>query len=125
MAHTATGARPHILIVEDEPLIRWNAEVVLAAAGFTILSAPHAAAALLLLVGRSDIAVVFSDIAMPGPHDGAELAVMVHARWPAIGIVLTSGHERRLPLGLGERARFIAKPYRDDELIAAISGVMG
>lgn len=123
MADGAPGDRPLVLIVEDEPLIRWNAESALLQAGFAILSAGNAAEALAVLESRRDIGVVFSDIAMPGSHDGAALAAMVRTRWPPIGIVLTSGHDRQLPAGLIERARFVGKPYRDADVIEAIMSV--
>jgi DNA-binding NtrC family response regulator len=125
MADGAPGNRPLVLIVEDEPLIRWNAESALTQAGFAVLSAANADEALVLLESRRDIAVVFSDVAMPGTHDGAALVAAVRRRWPPIGIVLTSGHDRHLPASLTERARFISKPYRDAELVEAIESVTG
>ena len=124
MADGPPENRPLVLIVEDEPLIRWNAETALAQAGFAVLSAASADEALVLLESRSDIGVVFSDVAMPGSHDGATLVVLVRMRWPPIGIVLTSGHDRHLPTSLTERARFISKPYRDIDLVEAIAYVL-
>jgi CheY-like chemotaxis protein len=121
----ASTERPLVLIVEDEPLIRWSAESVLERAGFATLGAANADEAIDLLNGRSDIRAVFSDVAMPGSCDGRRLATVVRERWPPIGIVLTSGHNRGLPDGLADRARFIAKPYRDAELLEAITSVMG
>ena len=43
--------------------------------------------ALSILENRSDIALLFSDIQMPGSMDGLKLAYAVHARWPAIKII--------------------------------------
>ena len=125
MGHAVSAERPLVLIVEDEPLIRWNAESVLAAAGFPTLSASNADEAIALLEKRSDIRVVFSDVAMPGSRDGSELVMMIRTRWPPIGIVLTSGHDRHLPATLDERARFISKPYRAIDVVEAIESVTG
>jgi len=124
MGGAALADRPVVLIVEDEPLIRWSAEAALTGAGFDLLSAANADEALALLTSHDHIRVVFSDINMPGSQDGAALVRVTRARWPAIGIVLTSGHDRRLPACLGDRALFISKPYRDGELIEAIRSVL-
>jgi DNA-binding NtrC family response regulator len=123
MADGATEKRPLVLIVEDELLIRWHAEIALRQAGFAVLCAASADEALVLLESRTDIGVVFSDVAMPGSHDGAALVVLIRTRWPPIGIVLTSGHDRYLPSSLTERARFLSKPYRDADLVEAIESV--
>ena len=81
---------------------------------------PRADEALPILEGRSDIAVVFTDIHMPGRLDGRALAFEVKRRWPGIGLLVTSGdlgtREPRLPDG----SRFLAKPYSDVDLIAGV-----
>ncbi len=113
-----------VLVVEDEMLIRLNAESVLEAAGFVVLSTTSAAAAINILQGRDDVSVLFSDIAMPGDFDGNRLAEVVRAEWPPIGIVLTSGQFRGLPIGMTDRARFLPKPYLDTDMITAIRSVL-
>ena len=68
---------------------------MLSDAGFDVIEAGNADEALKLLTDISDIRVVFTDVEMPGRIDGFELADLVEARWPGIGVVVTSG--RRLP----------------------------
>ena len=55
--------------------------------------------------------VLFTDIRMPGPMDGLELAHRVRERWPWIAIIVASGNvfvgRDQLPDG----ARFLPKPY--------------
>ncbi|WP_422000689.1 response regulator [Reyranella sp.] len=123
MSRGASGSKPVVLIVEDEPLIRWSAELALAEAGFSFLSAANAEEAIGWLERRDDIVIVFSDVAMPGERDGVVLAAMVRASRPHIGIVLTSGHFEKLPADIGPPARFLPKPYSDSELISAIAEV--
>jgi DNA-binding NtrC family response regulator len=124
VAHAAPEDRPLVLIVEDEPLIRWNAEIALEQAGFPFVSTASADEALGVLERRTDILVLFSDVAMPGERDGAALVTIVRGRWPVIGIVLTSGHDRKLPGCLCERACFLPKPYRNTALVDAIESVL-
>ena len=80
-----------ILIVEDELLIRLNAVEMIEVAGFEVLEAASADEAIAILEGRFDIAVVFTDIQMPGTMDGLKLAAAVRDLWPPIMIVVTSG----------------------------------
>jgi len=116
---------PHatVLLVEDEILVRWATAAVLREAGYQVLDVETADEALPILEGRSDIAVVFTDINMPGDMDGQALAFEVKRLWPCIGLLVTSGdvrtREPRLPAG----SRFLAKPYSDVDLIAGVNAL--
>ncbi len=92
--------RAIILLVEDEVLVRWATATVLREAGYQVLDVERADEALSILERRSDIAVVFTDINMPGRLDGRALAFEVKRRWPAIGLLVTSG-DRREPANRG------------------------
>ena len=69
--------RPVVLIVEDEFLIRMDAVDMVKAAGFDVVEAGNADEAILILEGRFDITVVFTDIQMPGSMDGLKLAAAI------------------------------------------------
>jgi CheY-like chemotaxis protein len=105
------GRRPVILVVEDEFLLRMDAAEMVAAAGFAVVEAANADEAIEILETRSDIAVVFTDIQMPGTMDGLRLARAVRGRWPPIKIVATSGHLTVAETDLPEGGRFLPKPY--------------
>lgn len=105
-----------VLVVEDDMLIRLNAVSLVEAAGFKALEAADADEAIVLLEARTDIAVVFTDIQMPGSMDGLKLAAAVRDRWPPIKIVATSGHFKSLEGLLPEGGRFLAKPYSGAEV---------
>jgi CheY-like chemotaxis protein len=83
-----------ILVVEDEALIRLWATDLLEENGFSVLEAKDADAALKILESRPDVKLLFTDVQMPGSLNGMELAREVHARWPHILLVITSGRER-------------------------------
>src|SRR5213080_3824427 len=80
-----------VLVVEDEMLLRMRAINMVEDAGFTAVEAVDADEAVAILESRSDIALLFTDIQMPGSMDGLKLAHAVHERWPAIKIILVSG----------------------------------
>jgi len=75
--------RAVILVVEDELLIRMNAVEMIEEA-FEVVEAGNADEAIVILEGRLDVAVVFTDIQMPGSMDGLKLAAVVRLRWPPI-----------------------------------------
>jgi CheY-like chemotaxis protein len=52
--------------------------------GFVAIEAANADEAVRILESRSDIAIVFTDIDMPGSMDGMRLAVAIRDRWPPI-----------------------------------------
>jgi CheY-like chemotaxis protein len=105
------GARPRLLIVEDDLLVRTLAVEMAEAAGFSALEAADADEAIRILQTRPGIQVVLTDIDMPGSLDGLELAQAICHRWPPIQVVVTSGKMRPAADELPERSRFIPKPY--------------
>ena len=111
-----------ILVVDDEQIVRMGAVDMLEEAGHRVIEADSADAAILILEGRDDIDIVFSDVRMPGTMDGLRLLHVIRKRWPPIRLVLTSGTPipglDHLPSG----SRFIPKPYNNADLLSALSG---
>ncbi|BAT58045.1 blue-light-activated protein [Variibacter gotjawalensis] len=110
-----------ILIVEDEPLLRMAAVDMVENAGYDSVEAANATEAISILEKRTDIRVVLSDIDMPMGIDGMRLAALIRDRWPPIEIILVSGHVRAPDLQLPARTVFFSKPYREDDVVAAIN----
>lgn len=109
-----------VLIVEDEPLLRMDAVDFLEDAGFEVIEAAHADEAIRILRSRQDIAVMFTDIEMPGSMDGIKLAYIVRNGWPPVTIVITSGRVVPAQCDLPDNVLYLKKPYRPDEVIAAV-----
>jgi CheY-like chemotaxis protein len=114
-----------VLIVEDELLLRELAVELVEEAGFVALQAGDAEEAVALLEAHSDIAVLFTDINMPGSMDGLELAHAVHDRWPAIKILVASGQIRPKPSDLPSNSVFLGKPYGGEAVIARLRSLVG
>src|SRR6476620_885131 len=110
MASTPVGSPTNVL-VED--------------AGFTAVEAVNADEALSILEARSDIALLFSDIQMPGSMDGLKLAHAVHARWPSIKIILVSGHVNLSDADKPADSRFFGKPLVVKQMIAELQAMIG
>lgn len=109
-----------VLIVEDEPLIRFTTLDALEEVGHVVLEAANADEALVLLRSRTDVDVVFTDVNMAGSMDGIQLAQRVRALRPETGIIITSGVVRLDPMLLPAGTRFLPKPYRHDMVLSAI-----
>lgn len=114
-----------VLIVEDEFLLRMHAAETIADAGFEVVEAASAREAIVILEARMDIAVVFTDIQMPGSMDGLMLAAAIRGRWPPIKIVATSGFVGVGQNDLPEGSRFLQKPYRPEQIVATLRELTG
>ena len=112
--------RPIVLVVEDEPLVRMLAADILEDADMEVVEASTAPGALAILERRHDIVALFTDIDMPGGMNGLQLAGIVHARWPHIAIVVTSGVTRLGVDDLPGAGIFIAKPYASSAPVRVI-----
>ena len=115
----------NVLVVEDEMVLRLRAVDIVEDAGFTAVEAVNADQALAILESRSDIALLFSDIQMPGSMDGLTLAHAVHARWPSIKIVLVSGQVKLSDSDRPADSRFFGKPLEMKEMIAELQEMVG
>lgn len=114
-----------ILVVEDEMLLRMRAVDMVEDAGFTPVEAVDADEAVAILESRSDIALLFTDIQMPGSMDGLKLAHAVHERWPPIKIILVSGQLKLTNTEIPADSRFFGKPLEAREMIAEMRNMIG
>ena len=114
-----------VLIVEDDMVLRMLAVDMVTDAGYTPLEALDAAEAFVILESRTDIALMCTDIQMPGKIDGVGLAHAVHERWPTIKIIVVSGQLDLPHLDLPPRSRFIGKPLNAGEVIAEMREMIG
>jgi two-component system, response regulator PdtaR len=113
-----------LLVVEDNAIIRGAAVAVLQHAGYEPLEADCAANAVIALIARPDVKLVFTDVTMPGPMDGAQLSRFIRCRWPQLPMIVTSGNFRSGDHHLPDRVPFIEKPYEPSTLLRAISGML-
>jgi two-component sensor histidine kinase/DNA-binding NarL/FixJ family response regulator len=120
-----TSAPTNVLVVEDEMILRMRAVDIVEDAGFTAVEAVNADQALAILEARSDIALLFSDIQMPGTMDGLKLAHAVHERWPAIKIILVSGQVKLTDADRPANSLFIGKPLDVKEMVVELQAMLG
>jgi len=87
-----TSRKQVILVVEDEPIIRFGLALHLEESGFQVIEAESAADAIAILQEPSCIVnLVFSDVRMPGELDGIGLSRWIFENRPNIAVILASG----------------------------------
>jgi len=112
-----SGGTETILVVEDDARVRRVTVSRLQTLGYTVIEATNGIDALQIMEDGLDVALLFSDVAMPGMN-GDELARKVRERWPSVSILLTSGFsepraaEKEIEAGAG----WLKKPYTASEM---------
>jgi two-component system, response regulator PdtaR len=113
---------PVILVVEDDNLLRRASVRILMAAGYKVLEAASTAEAIALLEDNPSVAVLFTDIIMPGMN-GFKLADLALRRWPGLRVLFTTTREKLRDVddqpGLLPGI-ILLKPYDSRELETAI-----
>lgn len=104
-----------VLLVDDEPGVRFALTEVLHDSGYRVICASSGAEALAALDG---VDVVVTDLAMPG-MDGLELVSQIAARTPALPVILLTAHgsEHMVRIASSRGAcGCLSKPFDIDEI---------
>ena len=112
-----------VLAVDDDALVLVNTAAMLEDLGHRVFEAASGRQALEILSRESQIDLVITDQAMPG-MTGFQLAEIVKARWPDIGIILATGYAELTP-GTGAALPRLSKPFRQRELAETIRRWLG
>lgn len=121
---TRSSYRPHILVVDDESMIREMLQEVIESAGYECSVAGSGEDALEILA-RRDTDIVITDIMMPG-ISGIELLLRVKENYSSDVIVITGytdeyGYEEILKKGASD---FMSKPFHLRELVIRLRYVL-
>ncbi|CAN5401994.1 hypothetical protein BH09PSE3_BH09PSE3_28110 [soil metagenome] len=108
-----------VLVVEDEVLIRLLISDELRDTGLTVVEAGNASEALSYLASDPSVALVFTDVNMPGEMDGLALARQIARDYPAVKILVTSGHLH--PTEGVQNIPLITKPYNLRDTVTRIT----
>ncbi len=121
------GQGETILVVEDDARLRQVTVQRLISLGYEVREAASGRAALEALAEHDGIALLFTDIIMPGGMSGPELAAAVREKHPGVKVLYTSGYAaeaaaQRSLLGPGEA--LLPKPYRRSELAVQLRRIL-
>jgi CheY-like chemotaxis protein len=108
-----------VLVVDDEPQIRELCIRLLGRLGYHVLAARDGQAALELLAETPGVALVLTDMVMPG-MGGSELLSVLTERGSPIRVVLMSGYSAELVASGRDGVPFLAKPFTVGELAETV-----
>jgi CheY-like chemotaxis protein len=91
-AAPGAGAAGRLLLVDDEAMVRETLTLELEEAGYAVLAAADAGAALAALEAGAAVDILVTDLTMPGGMDGLGLIREARARQPGLPAVLLTGY---------------------------------
>jgi len=117
------GGHETILLVEDEPVLRELARLILADYKYEVLEAGTGSEALRIFDQRNgEIDLLLTDMVMPEGMSGRELADSLRSRKPELKVIYTSGYSADVMGGELNRRdiRFLQKPYPPPQLAQTV-----
>jgi len=108
-----------VLVVDDEPAVRFTLREVLVERGHTVVEAASGAAALDLLEG---VSAAVTDLAMPG-MDGLALLAAIRDKDPSLPVILLTAHGSEKVAVQAMKAGaydYAAKPFDIDEIVTVV-----
>ena len=115
-----------VLVVEDEQAVRTLTIEMLRELGYVPLEAATAQAALTLLDTHPEIALLLTDVIMPGMN-GRQLADEAQKARPGLAVLFTTGYTRNAIVHHGvldPGVQVLIKPYSLDTLASKLSEVL-
>ena len=115
-----TGER--ILVVEDNPLVGQMASTMLSSMGYSPVVVIDASSAIAELERPNPVALLLTDVLLPGGMTGFDLARQARRRWPELRILFMSGFAdpSLVPDDFRTTTKLLAKPFRLAQLSEAI-----
>ncbi len=123
---SADAARLHVLVVDDEPLVREATRRCMESGGFRVTCASDGKAACERFE-PGQFALVLMDMAMPG-MSGAECFAELRRSDPSVKVILVTGYTQQADAQACLEAGacgLVAKPYRRVELLDAARRALG
>jgi CheY-like chemotaxis protein len=115
-----------VLVVEDEAAMRATSVEALLELGYSVRQAKDGAEALRVLAEHSDVALLFTDVVLPG-MTGRELADEAERRHPGLKILYTTGYTRNAIVHGGRLdpgVELLSKPFTTDQLARKVRSVL-
>lgn len=121
------GRRKVLVVEDDEEMVNIVART-LAAGGYDVIWARDGSDALKLLTEQDQqIALIVTDVVLPG-MSGPELVAKVSEHHPTAAVIYVSAYDEDAVRGHGvnpDTMAFLPKPYEPDDLLRMISDVTG
>jgi DNA-binding NtrC family response regulator len=107
-----------VLVVEDDADQRYLVGTLFEESGFEVLECENGEEALALMHDRGErMALVYTDVLLPGRIDGVDLANTVHDELPQVPVIISSGVDDDRVKDIPDNAVFMQKPWRALDLL--------
>lgn len=115
----------HILLVEDEDMVRAVAERALTRQGYTVETACDGEEGLTHLAGAATFDMIVSDVVMPN-MDGPAMAKQIRKQYPDMPILFISGYaEEQLRQSIDlDNVAFLPKPFSVAQIAEAVGEIL-
>jgi PAS domain S-box-containing protein len=123
----SAGGGEKLLVVEDDPDVLSLLSAQLASLGYQVLRARDGMSALAALEANNDVALLLSDVILPGRMTGPQIADRARAIRPELPVVYMSGYtDNAIPQNGAAPAsvRLLQKPFTKSELAAVIRAAL-
>lgn len=118
------GGTETILLAEDNQIMRMLTKTVLEGSGYKVVDAADGIAAERAWEAhQAKVALLLTDLIMPGGVDGRELAIRLQRQNPSLKVLFISGYSPEIAgrqLKLHAKQMFLQKPYSSEELLHAV-----
>jgi PAS domain S-box-containing protein len=121
------GRQEVVLVVEDDDSVRSLSVEMLGELGYQVLEAPDGPRALQILDARDDIALLFTDVVLPGGMTGAQVAARAKASHPNLQVLFTTGYARNAIVHHGRLdpgVQLLTKPFTFSDLAAKVRSIL-
>ncbi|MFP5411173.1 MAG: response regulator, partial [Gammaproteobacteria bacterium] len=122
---SAFPVRPHLLVVDDEPLILEGLKRLLETRQYEVMTAGGGCEAL-IAIGKQQFDAILLDLGMPD-LDGNEVLRFVSERSPGTPVIVVSGDstiDAAIRALRGGATDFVRKPYEPEELLRRIDNTL-
>ena len=122
---SAFPVRPHLLVVDDEPLILEGLRRLLETRQYEVVTAGGGCEAL-IAIGKQQFDAILLDLGMPD-LDGNEVLRFVNERSPDTPVIVVSGDstiDAAIRALRGGATDFVRKPYEPEELLRRIDNTL-
>ncbi|MBA6096530.1 MULTISPECIES: response regulator [Pseudomonas] len=112
----------HLLVVEDDDIVRMLMVEVLDELGYSVIEAEHATAALKVLEDPNQpLALMMTDVGLPDMR-GEALAAKARELRPLLPVLFASGYAENI--NVPEGMHMIGKPFSIDQLRDKVTAIL-
>ena len=119
----ASGCGETVLVVDDEPAVRMLVVEILEELGYRVLEAGDGKEGLRILQSDEPVALLITDVGLPGGMNGRQLADAARQHDPGLNVLFITGYAESVVMRNGQLEpgmRIVTKPFSIDTLAARI-----